>query len=85
MVRAVAITCLAVSREDLKEVPTMAIIPKVDNCHIDKNKRGADAVSAIHVSQIGRRIHGSQEAMEQCGKSKDDEKMLNYVSFKCCF
>jgi len=58
----------------------MAIIPKMYKCRIGKNKRRANAVSAIHVSQIGRRIRGSQEAMEQCVKSKDDEKMSNYVS-----
>lgn len=58
----------------------MVIIPKIYKCRIDKNKRRANAVSIIYVSQIGRRIHGSQEAMEQCVKSKDDEKMSNYVS-----
>jgi len=80
MARAVAITCFAVSREDLEEVPTMAIIPKMYNCRIGKNKRRANAVSAIHVSQIRRRIHGSQEAMEQCVRLRDDENMSNYVS-----
>jgi hypothetical protein len=46
----------------------MAIIPKMYKCRIGKNKRRANAVSAIHVSQIGRRIRGSQEVMEQCVK-----------------
>src|SRR5947207_2495814 len=79
MTPSIATKCFAITSRDLHQVSAMISIP---GTYILRNKvthrKRIRLVSARQARELGRSVHGSQESLERCVKSKDDAKLLAY-------
>lgn len=70
--------CFGVSRKDLAQIPTMFSIPgRYAVGHVVPHQKRVKLVSLKQAQKLGISVHGSQEAMESVGVSRDAPKIKN--------